>query len=121
MIVVDATTAPAGVPRAGSWVAAIVPRPRVVRAFASLPAQALRELLLADRPRESAALSVPLAGDDRDAKAVVGRLVQALGLEPFDLGALDVAELLDPGGPLWRQALTALEMLEAVGELSGDG
>jgi predicted dinucleotide-binding enzyme len=47
--------------------------------------------------------------------------MREMGVEPFDIGALAAAEVLDPGGALWGLALTPIEMLEAVGELSGDG
>ena len=42
-------------------------------------------------------------------------------MEPFDLGALASADVIDPGGALWGKALSQVEMLEAVGWLSGDG
>jgi predicted dinucleotide-binding enzyme len=70
---------------------------------------------------ESARLAVPLAGDDRDAKAVVARFMRGIGVEPFDLGAFSNGDVLEPGGALWQKALTPVEMLEAVGYLSGDG
>lgn len=101
--------------------AATLPRARVVRAFASVPAEALAAVL--DRPtsEQSASLAVPLAGDDREAKALVMTFMREIGVEPFDLGALGIATVLDPGGALWRKALSQVEMLEAVGYLSGDG
>lgn len=103
-----------------AWIATMFPEARIVRAFASVPAQAFTDLLnrnASDAPR----LAVPFAGDDRDAKARVGKFMRELGVEPYDLGALDSADVLDPGGPLWGKALSQLELLEAVGRLSGDG
>jgi hypothetical protein len=101
--------------------AATLPHARLVRAFASVPAEALVAVL--DRPtsEQSASLAVPLAGDDREAKALVMKFMREIGVEPFDLGALAIAAGLDPGGALWRKALSQVEMLEAVGYLSGDG
>lgn len=103
-----------------AWIETMLPEPRIVRAFASVPAQAFADLL--DRTSsEDSRLAVPLAGDDREAKAVVGTFMREIGVEPFDLGALSIAEALEPGGPLWGKALSQVEMLEAVGWLSGDG
>ncbi|HEX4684532.1 MAG TPA: hypothetical protein VH277_17565 [Gemmatimonadaceae bacterium] len=106
---------------AAGWINARLPRARIVRAFASVPADALIALLQQPRTEESATLAVPLAGDDRDAKDVVAAFMRDIGVEPFDLGALGAATAIDPGGPLWRMALSPLEMTEAVGWLSGDG
>ena len=103
------------------WIARALPHARIVRAFASVPAEALATVL--DRPtsEQTADLAVPLAGDDHAAKALVGKFMHDIGVEPFDLGALESAAVLDPGGALWRKALSQVEMLEAVGFLSGDG
>lgn len=104
-----------------AWIATVLPEPRIVRAFASVPVQAFTDLLHGTSSGASARLAVPLAGDDRDAKALVATFMREIGVEPFDLGALSSAEVLDPGGPLWGKALSQLEMLETVGWLSGDG
>jgi len=104
-----------------AWIAAMLPEPRIVRAFASVPAQAFIDLLDDDSSGSSPQLAVPLAGDERDAKAVVETFMRGIGVEPFDLGALRSADVLDPGGALWGKALSQVEMLEAVGWLSGDG
>lgn len=103
------------------WIKTALPLARIVRAFASVPAEALAAVL--DRPTsgQPASLAVPLAGDDRQAKALVGTFMREIGVEPFDLGALGSADVLDPGGALWGKALSPVEMLEAVGWLSGDG
>src|SRR5215510_10832863 len=60
---------------------------RVVRAFASVPSDALAAAIDGSA---SAKLGVPFAGDDRDAKVVVAKLMRDMGLEPFDLGSLNV-------------------------------
>jgi predicted dinucleotide-binding enzyme len=93
----------------------------MVRAFASVPAEALARVLNGPASSQAARLAVPLAGDDRDAKATVGTFMREIGVEPFDLGALGSADVLAPGGALWGKALNPVEMLEAVGLLSGDG
>lgn len=91
---------------------------RLVRAFASVPVDALAA---ATDGNGSPSLGVPLASDDLAAKAIVASLMHGIGVEPFDIGALAVADLLEPGGALWGRALTPIELLEQVGELSGDG
>ncbi|HKW09479.1 MAG TPA: hypothetical protein VJO33_03805, partial [Gemmatimonadaceae bacterium] len=102
------------------WIAAMLPGARIVRAFASVPAQALTDLLNYSSDTATR-LAVPLASDDRDAKALVCAFMRQIGVEPFDLGALGSAEAIDPGGPLWGKALSRIEVLEAVGRLAGDG
>ena len=104
-----------------AWIATMLPGARIVRAFASVPVQAFIDLLDRGSPDDSTRFAVPLAGDDRDAKALVGTFMREIGVEPFDLGALNSADVLDPGGALWGKALSQLEVLETVGWLSGDG
>jgi 8-hydroxy-5-deazaflavin:NADPH oxidoreductase len=112
-----------------NWIANALPRAQVVRAFASVPADSLVAVLDASRAEDAgklaiplaAPLAVPFAGDDREAKALVERFMRGIGVEPYDLGALRVADALEPGGALWGKALSPVEMLEAVGWLSGDG
>jgi len=129
LIVVDAIT-PTENDVAGSagttqsdaaWIAEMLPNPRIVRAFASVPAQALADLVEHPSSDSETKLAVPLAGDDREAKVLVESFMRDIGVEPFDLGASSTAQALDPGGALWGKALTPVEMVEAVGWLSGDG
>lgn len=129
-ILVDATT-PTQDERAGAeakssesgsdWITGTMPHARIVRAFASVPADALVALLNMPESEPAARVAVPLAGDNGDAKAVVERFMREIGVDPFDLGALATSYALGPGGALWGKALSPVEMLEAVGRLSGDG
>jgi hypothetical protein len=128
MVVVDATI-PTVDGRDGSeadlrgtvWIPALMKGARIVRAFASVPTDAVATVLH-DRTSETPPrLAVPLAGDDQNAKAVVIKFMCDIGVDPFDLGALANADVIAPGGPLWGKALSPVEMLEAVGLLSGDG
>jgi len=130
VVIVDATTPTeekrdddraAQVESRSGWIAKALPRVPVVRAFASIPAEALATLLDATASQQAERLAVPLAGDDSTAKAVVESLMRDIGVDPFDLGASGTADALDPGGALWGKALSSVEMLEAVGRLSGDG
>ena len=133
LIVVDAITPTSGEPDGSSretvlsveaesaWISTMLPEPRIVRAFASVPAQTFSDLLDRAAPDGATRIAVPLAGDDRGAKALVETLMREIGVEPFDLGALRSADVIGPDGPLWGRALSQIEMLEAVGGLSGDG
>jgi NADPH-dependent F420 reductase len=46
-------------------------------------------------------ISMFIAGDDADAKAVASRLAEDLGFEPIDAGGLKVARFLEPLALLW--------------------
>jgi 8-hydroxy-5-deazaflavin:NADPH oxidoreductase len=103
------------------WITTKLSHAHIVRAFNSVPAEALTRVLNDPSADGSERLAVPLAGDDRGAKAVVAQFMRGIGVEPFDLGGLSSGDVLEPGGALWQKALTSVEMLEAVGWLSGDG
>lgn len=53
---------------------------------------------LCERPSPAAGF---LCGDDDEAKAVVASLVQAIGFEPFDVGALAMGGVLEGMTRLW--------------------
>ena len=75
-----------------------VPGARVVKAFNHLPAQ-----VLATDPRAEGSQRVLFySGNDNDAKAEVGALIERLGYFSVDLGSLAVGGQLAqfPGGPL---------------------
>jgi predicted dinucleotide-binding enzyme len=108
-------------PRGTVWIPALMKGARIVRAFASVPANAVATVLHDWTSETSPRLAVPLAGDDTKAKALVVTFMREIGVGPFDLGALANADLIAPGGALWGKALDPLEMLEAVGQLSGGG
>jgi predicted dinucleotide-binding enzyme len=128
MVVVDGTI-PTVDDRDGSeadlrgpvWIPALMKGARIVRAFASVPADALATVREGRTSETAPRLAVPLAGDDREAKALASAFMRDIGVEPFDLGALASADVIAPGGALWGKALNPVEMLEAVGLLSGDG
>lgn len=106
----------------GDWLTTALPRARIVRAFASVPPEALSAVLGRPVPEEEGGrLAVPIAGNDHQANELVSKFIRSIGAEPFDLGALANAAPLDPGGALWGKALNQIEMMETVGWLSGDG
>ena len=86
-------------PRSSSEVVAdLVPGARLVKAFNHLPAQ-----LLADDPAGEGGKRVLFySGDDANAKAEIGGLIEKLGFFGIDLGSLPAGGRLTqiPGGPL---------------------
>lgn len=69
---------------------AVAPGARVVKAFSSLGAQTMIDPASAGGP-----VSIPIAGDDADAKRVVAELVSGIGLEPVDVGPLRYAHVIE--------------------------
>jgi len=128
VVVVDAT-APVGDQRSersgdlmseGEWKPFSQTTP-IVRAFASVPAEAFSRLADNSAGRDASDLAVPMAGDDVSAKAMVSEFMVQIGVSPFDLGPLAVAYVMEPGGPLWGKAVDELDMRECIGWLAGDG
>jgi hypothetical protein len=80
------------------WTSQQIGRP-VVKAFNNIYAQHLME-----RGRSKAAagrIALPVAGDDQNAKSTVMQLVDALGFDPVDAGALDESWRQQPGTPVY--------------------
>ena len=61
-------------------------------------------------PGAAGRLAMAAAGDDRGAVAVVVRLVDTLGFDPVDAGALDAGLALQPDGPVFGVGQSAEEM-----------
>jgi 8-hydroxy-5-deazaflavin:NADPH oxidoreductase len=128
IVVVDATAPPETTQGDGGeevlseseWIS-LLPSTRIVRALASVPVDAFTSIVDRQPPTAGDGLAVPLAGDDAAAKELVAGLMRQIGVEPFDLGPLTVAYVMEPGGQLWGKAVDALEMSECIGWLSGDG
>jgi predicted dinucleotide-binding enzyme len=74
----------------GELVQGWAPRARVVKAFNTLGFHVMADPAVAGGP-----VSVPLAGDDAEAKATVAKLVADFGLEPVDVGPLRHARVLE--------------------------
>lgn len=97
------------------WVAEQLDRP-VIKAFNNIHAHHLMEL---GKPRGAPGrIALPVAGDDPAAKAVVMRLVDELGFDPVDAGALDESWRQQPGTPVYAKNYDAVGVRRALAEAS---
>jgi NADPH-dependent F420 reductase len=80
----------------GEQVATWAEGARIVKAFNTTGAQNV-----ADPRYGEQGLSMPLCGDDAEAKTVVGDLARQLGFEPIDVGPLRSARYLEAVAMLW--------------------
>ncbi len=78
----------------------MAPAARVVKAFNTMAWPTM-----VDPASSGGPVSVPLAGNDTEAKAVVAELVRGLGLEPFDVGPVRNAHLVEGMYLLWRNGI----------------
>ena len=95
------------------WVAEQLGRP-VIKAFNNIFAQSLLEKGV---PRETAGrIALPVAGDSKDAKAALLRLVDDLGFDPVDAGDLDDSWRQQTGTPAYCRDLEAAALRRALAE-----
>jgi predicted dinucleotide-binding enzyme len=81
---------------AGLATARMLPGARIVRAF-----NAISYLKLpADAHRSGEPVGVPIAGNNREAIAIVAALIREMGFEPVLVGGLSMGKYLVPGTPL---------------------
>ncbi|MEP4485119.1 MAG: NAD(P)-binding domain-containing protein [Halioglobus sp.] len=66
------------------------PEARVVKAFAAQASYVVDDPSVVGGP-----VSVPIAADDPDAKEVVAKIVQAMGMDPFDAGPLRYSQEIE--------------------------
>jgi NADPH-dependent F420 reductase len=71
-------------------IAALAPGAHVVKAFNTLGAETMLDPTLAEGP-----VTIPLVGDDRDAKARIAALAREIGLEAVDVGPLRHARIIE--------------------------
>ncbi len=94
------------------WVANQLGRP-VVKAFNTMNYKKLLEL---GRPPGPGRLALPVAGDDSRAKQVVLRLIDELGFDGVDAGALDDSWRQQPGTPVYDKNLDSAGVRRALAE-----
>jgi predicted dinucleotide-binding enzyme len=86
----------------------LVPGARLVKAFNTIH---YRRLAGEGKKRGAAGrLAIFLAGDDTEAKSVVGKLIDEIGFDPVDTGSLaGGGRKQQPGTPIYNVAITADE------------
>jgi NADPH-dependent F420 reductase len=71
-------------------IARLAPGAQVVKAFSTLGFETMSDPRVAEGP-----VTIPLVGDDRDAKALVAALAREIGLEAVDVGPLRHARIIE--------------------------
>ena len=94
------------------WVANQLGHP-VVKAFNTMN---YKKLLQLGRPPGPGRLALPVAGDDSRAKQVVLRLIDELGFDGVDAGALDDSWRQQPGTPVYDNNLDSAGLRSALAE-----
>jgi 8-hydroxy-5-deazaflavin:NADPH oxidoreductase len=89
----------------GSWMAAIVPGTRVVRAFSHMDWQ-----YLVTRSTHPGTYAVSYATDDPMSDATIAALIDDMGFKPFRIGTLAESAPLDVDGALWHFLFTPEQM-----------
>lgn len=88
-------------PSNAQWVQRWAPQARVVKAF-----NTMNWVTMVDPDSAGGPVTVPIVGDDPEAKAFVATLVEGIGLQPVDLGPLRYARGLETLYILWGNART---------------
>jgi len=68
----------------------LAPGAKVVKAFSTISVDTMIDVTLVDHP-----ITIPLVGNDADAKAVVAEICEALGYETLDFGSVRYAHILE--------------------------
>lgn len=88
-------------PSNAEWVQRWAPEARVVKAL-----NTMNWATMVDPPSAGGPVTVPIVGDDSQAKATVAGLISGIGLHPIDLGPLRYARVLEGMYILWGNART---------------
>jgi predicted dinucleotide-binding enzyme len=92
-----------------------LPDARVVKAFNTMYYDTLRT---EGNRSGGERLVLFIAGDDKEANAVVSRLIEEIGFEPVDTGSLgDGGRKQQPGSPVYNTPMTAEQALEILAGL----
>jgi predicted dinucleotide-binding enzyme len=78
---------------------AAAPNARVVKAF-----NTLNYRTMIDPQSSGGSVTIPIAGDDAEAKAVVAELIEGMDLEVVDFGPLRYAHVLEEMLIVWANA-----------------
>jgi predicted dinucleotide-binding enzyme len=83
---------------------------RLVKAFNTIYWKTLET---EGQPATENRLAVFIAGDDAEAKAIVGKLVEEIGFAPIDTGSLrEGSRRQQPGSPIYGRPMRAYEAKE---------
>ena len=100
-------------------IASDLPRTRVVKGLNTLRAG---DVLARGRPRGSAQrIAVPVCGNDAAAKWIVAGLVDDIGFDVIDIGALPNGRWSEPERPLFGRNCSASKLMELFRECSAPG
>jgi len=90
---------PANADSNAQLIQALQPNAKVVKAFNTLNVRQMTDPETAGGP-----ITIPIAGDDAQAKATIAQLVKGMGLEVVDLGPLRYANALEQMLVIWGNA-----------------
>ena len=86
-------------PSNAEWIQRWAPQSRVVKAFNTMGWETM-----VDPDSTGGPVTVPIVGDDPEAKAVVAGLIEGMGLEPVDLGPVRYAHVVEGMYIVWGNA-----------------
>ena len=86
-------------PSNAEWIQRWAPQSRVVKAFNTMGWETM-----VDPDSTGGPVTVPIVGDDPEAKAVVSGLIEGMGLEPVDLGPVRYAHIVEGMYIVWGNA-----------------
>lgn len=86
-------------PSNAEWIQRWVPQSRVVKAFNTMGWETM-----VNPDSSGGSVTVPIVGDDPEAKAVVSGLIEGMGLEPIDLGPVRYAHVVEGMYIVWGNA-----------------
>ncbi len=95
-------------------VAKLMPKARLVKGFNTMGWKTLETgSRPADPPQDR--LAIFIAGDDREAKAVVAKLIEGIGFGSIDTGSLrEGGRRQEPGSPIYGRPLTGRQAREII-------
>jgi predicted dinucleotide-binding enzyme len=95
----------------GTWLARLLPRSRVVRAFSHID----WDLLVPAATEDPGGWAAGYAADEDEAAAVAEALITRMGYTPVRVGDLAHSADLDPGGRFFGRMLRPADMMASIG------